>query len=568
MPIGVAVSPIYVAACGTTIARRRASQRRNIAALRALTLTELAWSCENTFTKELPPDYVDDNYVREVERAAFSRVKPTPVMEPRLLLYSEEVACGLLGLDQAQCEAELFTRVFAGNELLPGFDPFAAAYAGHQFGTFAGQLGDGRAITLGEAVPKRGGPRWELQLKGAGRTPYSQDFDGRAVMQSSVREFLASEAMHALGVPTTRALSLVSTGEQVVRQDTATSWVRTEPGAVVCRVAPSFIRFGHFQHFSYREEIDELRSLALHVLKRHFPSHWNSGLDFREKVAAMFRDVCISSARLVVEWQRVGFVHGVLNTDNMSICGLTLDYGAFGMLEEYRPDWTPNLADSARRRYAFDQQSKAVMWNLAKLGESLLPLLGISGSTEVSASLGEYRRFFFAAEADMQRRKLGLGDCPGCEEIVEDLWEELEDCMRRAKADYTIFFRRLAFLPSEQGVHDEALLHAIAPALTAVIDSTAQDKLAGCLRQLGAVWHACELDEAERRAKMLQCNPRLVPRNWMLQEASEMAEAGEPSMMSEMLEAFRYPYEETPAQHNSLSWEGPRPSGASSASVS
>ena len=298
------------------------------------------------FVDELPGDPRTDARVREVVGACFSRVTPTPVRAPELVAVVPEVAA-LLELSPAPTPA--LAAALAGNAVVPGMVPYAACYGGHQFGTWAGQLGDGRAITLGEVVTSRG-HTWELQLKGAGPTPYARRGDGRAVLRSSLRELVCSEAMFHLGVPTTRALSLALTGEQVERDLLYDGHPALEPGAVVCRVARSFLRFGSFELHAARGDHATLRALTRHAIAHHYPRYLDGdALD----VPGFFAEVARRTAWLVTEWLRVGFVHGVMNTDNMSILGLTLDYGPYGWLEVFDPDWTPNLTDAHGRRYRF-----------------------------------------------------------------------------------------------------------------------------------------------------------------------------------------------------------------------
>ncbi len=289
--------------------------------------------------------------MRQVHGACYSRVDPTPVRAPKLLAWSREVA-DLLGLDETDLRDPRFAEVFGGNALLPGMVPYAACYGGHQFGNWAGQLGDGRAITLGETVNPQG-QRWELQLKGAGPTPYSRRADGRAVLRSSIREFICSEAMHHLGVPTTRALSLVATGEPVIRDMFYDGNARPEPGAIVRRVAPSFIRFGNFEIFASRGEEPLLQQLIDFTIDRDFPELAEAEPDSVQRRLKWFEEVCRRSAVLIAHWMRVGFVHGVMNTDNMSILGLTIDYGPYGWIDNFDPDWTPNTTDAGGRRYRF-----------------------------------------------------------------------------------------------------------------------------------------------------------------------------------------------------------------------
>ncbi|HYD10612.1 MAG TPA: YdiU family protein, partial [Acidimicrobiales bacterium] len=321
---------------------------------------------DNRFTRELPADPEPDNRRRQVEGAAYSRVAPTPVASPTTLVWSPEVA-SMLDLDPAVCTTQAFADVFGGNRVPEGADPFAMVYGGHQFGSWAGQLGDGRAIAIGEVVDRDGGHQ-TLQLKGAGPTPYSRTADGRAVLRSSIREFLCSEAMFHLGVPTTRALSLVLTGDGVVRDVMYDGNPEVEPGAVVCRVAPSFVRFGTFQLPASRGDIELLRSLVEFTIRNDYPHHEGD-------VAGWFTEVCERTAALVVDWMRVGFVHGVLNTDNMSILGLTIDYGPYGWLESFDPGWTPNTTDAGMRRYRYGAQPEVAHWNLWQLANALAPML-------------------------------------------------------------------------------------------------------------------------------------------------------------------------------------------------
>ncbi|MBA2497494.1 MAG: YdiU family protein, partial [Acidimicrobiia bacterium] len=318
---------------------------------------------DNRFTAALPADPETANHVRQVHAAAYSRVTPTPVPAPAVLAWSPEVA-DLLRLDPAAATIPDTALVLGGNRVPAGADPFAACYGGHQFGSWAGQLGDGRAIALGEVIDRDGGHQ-TLQLKGSGPTPYSRRADGRAVLRSSVREFLCSEAMHHLGIPTTRALSLVATGGQVVRDVMYDGHPRPEPGAVVCRVAPSFTRFGTFELPAARGDLDLLRALVAHTVATDFGHLVESGRDPLDTavVGEWFAEVCDRTADVVVDWMRVGFVHGVLNTDNMSILGLTIDYGPYGWLEGFDPGWTPNTTDAATRRYCYGAQPQVAQWN-------------------------------------------------------------------------------------------------------------------------------------------------------------------------------------------------------------
>ncbi len=324
---------------------------------------------DNRLRQQLPGDPEEGARRREVD-AAWSAVLPTPVAAPYLIAHSAEMA-QVLGLDAAEIVSAQFARVFGGNALYPGMQPWAVNYGGHQFGHWAGQLGYGRAISLGEAIGTDG-RRYELQLKGAGATPYSRGADGRAVLRSSIREFLCSEAMHHLGVPTTRALSLVGTGDAVVRDMFYDGHPQREPGAIVCRVAPSFIRFGNFELPSARGDIPLLRQWVDFTIARDFPELAGTGVAL---YADWFAQVCERTAVMVAHWMRVGFVHGVMNTDNMSILGLTIDYGPYGWVDDYDPDWTPNTTDAQGRRYRFGTQPQVAYWNLGRLAQALAPLV-------------------------------------------------------------------------------------------------------------------------------------------------------------------------------------------------
>ncbi|WP_202842745.1 protein adenylyltransferase SelO [Luteimonas saliphila] len=503
---------------------------------------------DNAMLRELPGDPESGARLRQVD-AAWSRVRPTPVAAPELLAHSRELAAEL-GLTEADVHGAEFAQVFAGNALLPGMDPYAGNYGGHQFGHWAGQLGDGRAITLGEAVLADGGRR-ELQLKGAGLTPYSRSADGRAVLRSSIREFLCSEAMHHLGIPTTRALSLVATGEQVVRDMFYDGHPQAEPGAIVCRVAPSFLRFGHFELPSSRGNVDLLRRLADFCIHRDFP-HLLGGSE-REPLDALrdrgaftetlygqwFTEVCERTARLVAGWMRVGFVHGVLNTDNMSILGLTIDYGPYGWIDDYDPDWTPNTTDAQGRRYRFGWQPRITHWNLGQLAHALSPLF--AGVELLQAGLDRHAAAFAEAERDNVARKLGLAECRD-DDLA--LMQRLQALMQAAQADMTLLFRALADIePAQPSVdvlreafYDEGLREAH------------ESAFAAWLRDYAGRLALDPLDLGERRARMHAANPKYVLRNYLAQQAIDRAEAGDPSGIAELLEVMRRPYDEQPGR--------------------
>ncbi|AYH44314.1 protein adenylyltransferase SelO [Azoarcus sp. DN11] len=489
---------------------------------------------DNRFVRDLPGDPEDSPHVRQVHGACYSRVRPTPVAAPRLIAWSPEVA-RLVGFDEAEVRSPEFARVFAGNALLPGMEPYAACYGGHQFGNWAGQLGDGRAITLGETINAAGG-RWELQLKGAGPTPYSRRADGRAVLRSSIREFLCSEAMHHLGIPTTRALCIVGTGEAVIRNMFYDGRPRPEPGAVVCRVAPSFIRFGNFEIFTARGDQALLEKLVDFTIARDFPEL--SG-DTATRRADWFHAVCERTARLIAHWMRVGFVHGVMNTDNMSILGLTIDYGPYGWIDNFDPGWTPNTTDAEGRRYRFGNQPHIAQWNLLQLANALYPAFG---SVEpLQDGLSRYAAVYEAESRRMLAAKLGLENL---REEDDALVETLHELMAAAEVDMTIFFRGLARVDAQAPtldplrdafyVEDKAKAHEVA--------------FAEWLGRYAARVLADGLPAGVRQARMDAVNPRYVLRNYLAQEAIDAAEQGDDARVSELLDVMRRPYDDQPGR--------------------
>jgi serine/tyrosine/threonine adenylyltransferase len=500
----------------------------------------LRMSYDNRFTRELPGDNEPRNFRRQVSGACYSRVMPTPVSAPKLVAYSREVL-DLLDLPPKVTTTDTFAEVFGGSRLLPGMDPFAMCYGGHQFGNWAGQLGDGRAINLAEVVNRRG-QRWVLQLKGAGPTPYSRTADGLAVLRSSVREFLCSEAMFHLGVPTTRALSLVVTGEQVVRDMFYDGNPRREPGAVVCRVAPSFIRFGNFEIFTSRGDLDTLRLLADYTITTDFPHLAPadpSGFS-PETYARWFDEVCLLTAEMIVHWMRVGFVHGVMNTDNLSILGLTIDYGPYGWLENYDPDWTPNTTDAGGRRYRFGNQPQVALWNLVQLANAIVPLVGETKPLETS--LENYSTVFQESWKQMMAGKLGLDRFD--EPADDDLVSELLDFFTMTETDMTIFFRRLADVSAAETETDvPASLRESFYAVDQVQGATAEKLAAWLARYRGRVRRDGTSD-ADRRDRMNAVNPIYVLRNYLAQLAIDQGEQGDFAMIGELLDVLRRPYEE------------------------
>ncbi len=500
---------------------------------------------DNRFTAQLPADPEPVNRRRQVHGALFSRVTPTPVAAPRTLATSPEVA-ELLGLDPELCRSEDFAQVFGGNRVPTGADPFAANYGGHQFGSFAGQLGDGRAIALGEVVDRDGGHQ-TLQLKGAGPTPYSRRADGRAVLRSSVREFLCSEAMHHLGIPSTRALSLVATGDDVVRDVLYDGHPAPEPGAVVCRVAPSFTRFGSFQLPAARGELDLLRRLVDFTIGADFPHLVGAGATFEEQLGALFTEVCERTAALVVHWMRVGFVHGVLNTDNMSILGLTIDYGPYGWLESFDPAWTPNTTDAGTLRYRYGAQPQVAHWNLLQLANALARL--VEDPEPLQAGLDRYGAAYNEGFGAMTNERLGWGPVRTGDDALAG---QLFTVLTSTEVDQVLFFRDLARVPVDLG-HEVADADLLAPLAAAwyqpeELAGEAGTAIVGWLRAWGGRVADGGLADHERRRRMDAVNPRFVLRNYLAQEVIDAAEAGDAAPIAELLDVLRRPYDEQPGR--------------------
>jgi uncharacterized protein YdiU (UPF0061 family) len=500
---------------------------------------------ESTFVDEVPGDPLRDNRTRTVHAAGYSLVEPSPVTDPKILAWSSHLAATLGISEHAACEPSV-AQVLGGNALVEGMRPYAACYGGHQFGHWADQLGDGRAITLGEILdPSQ--QRWEIALKGAGPTPYSRRGDGRAVLRSSIREFVCSEAMFHLGVPTTRALALVSTGEQVVRDMFYDGRAAQEPGAIVTRVAPTFLRFGNFELPASRDDVATLRSLANYAIFRHFPHLWAEFESATPKLyQAWFREVAVRTAAMICEWMRVGFVHGVMNTDNMSILGLTIDYGPFGWLDYYDPQFTPNTTDAQNRRYRYAYQPKIAHWNLAKLASALVPLAEDIGALE--DGLEAYRTAFESMYRATMFAKLGLQSSEGGENLAHDdqLLTSLLELLPQGEVDPTFFYRQLAQIVRIDGDQsDVTAFSTIAESFVTAIDVNSE------LGRAWLSWLSAYLERArresapalERAAAMDRTNPCLLPRNFLLQEAIDAATAGDLAPLSALLVAIRTPYE-------------------------
>ncbi|MGV3526492.1 MAG: protein adenylyltransferase SelO [Candidatus Sericytochromatia bacterium] len=511
---------------------------KTLSSLPTLSLPEAQLRFDNRYVRELPGDPDTSLISRPVRGISWSPVSPTPVAAPRLLASSAELA-EQLGLSAADLKSEAFAQVFGGNALLPGMQPYASRYGGHQFGHWAGQLGDGRAINLGELV-NAAGERWELQLKGAGPTPYSRRADGRAVLRSSLREFLCSEAMFHLGIPTTRALSLIETGDQVVRDMLYDGHPAPEPGAIVCRVAPSFLRFGHFEILTAQQEPELLARLVDFAIARDFPE---LGADIGpDKPDALrlrwFTEICTRTADLIAHWMRVGFVHGVMNTDNLSILGLTIDYGPYGWIDNYDPHWTPNTTDSGQKRYRFGNQPPIAHWNLACLASALAPLFADTDGLE--AALDSFVDRFSAQDQALTAAKFGwttLG------ERETELAGQAYPLLQASQADMTLFFRRLAEVSAAEAGDPDALFAPLAGVFY-TDQAPHRDAWQDWLQRYAATLPVPAAAQAARRERMQAVNPCYVLRNYLAQEAIDLAEQGDLSRLHQLQQALRHPYTE------------------------
>ena len=449
--------------------------------------------------------------------AFYSRVLPAPMPDPHWVARSATLAREL-GLDARWLDSRDALDFFSGNAVAADSAPLASVYSGHQFGVWAGQLGDGRALWLGEMDSPAGA--MELQLKGAGKTPYSRMGDGRAVLRSSIREFLCSEAMHGLGVPTTRALCITGSSLPVRRE-------AIETAAVVTRVAPSFIRFGHFEHFSHSDQHADLRRLADFVIAQHYPAC----RDAVQPYAALLEQVTRRTATLMADWQAVGFCHGVMNTDNMSILGLTIDYGPFGFLDQFDPGHICNHSDN-QGRYAWARQPSVAFWNLHALAQALLPL--IEDSDLALATLEVYKTAFADALLARWRAKLGLQTAEADDrELVDDLLRR----MATDRCDFTITFRRLA------GFTPDAPCAAVRDMFMdrEGFDAWAQRYAARLRRERSGSAN----DDDARALRMNQVNPMFVLRNHLAEVAIRDAQAGDFSEVERLLKVLERPFDES-----------------------
>ncbi|KAI0566656.1 hypothetical protein FGB62_7g529 [Gracilaria domingensis] len=555
--------------------------RRRFASGRTLTMSQAPMKTASvgisrlnfvsTFTERLPGDSRTDNETRQVLNAAFSLVQPTdprkddlaqawqeavqggrvrvkeggdPVLKKALIAWSPSCA-ELFGLSDTypnEEETASIIEVLGGfGSTWPGMKPYAMCYGGHQFGSWAGQLGDGRAISMGEYINKLG-ERWEIQLKGAGKTPYSRFADGRAVLRSSIREFLCSEAMHHLGVPTTRALSLVGTGAGVVRDMFYMGDPQLEPGAVVSRVSPSFLRLGNFQLAAFRGDDELLRETADYAIATHFPELLKLPNELKNgttgQYSAFVREVAKRNAEMVAKWQAVGFVHGVMNTDNLSILGLTIDYGPYGFLDNYDPEYTPNTTDIPGRRYKYASQPTVAQWNIMMFAKSMIKLCG---EEVMQGVVRDFEDMFQTAYKMEMAKKLGVRELSSDED--QALLADFLENMKLSKADFTNTWRALCRLSVDSTATDcEQWCEKLSLNVDAGTSKAWKVWTSRYVARLGADRE--KFSSQERLETMNASNPVYILRNYMAQAAIEKAEKGDFSEVRELYDLLTEPYVE------------------------
>ncbi|WP_460217759.1 protein adenylyltransferase SelO [Psychroserpens sp. MEBiC05023] len=501
---------------------------------------------KHTFTTALPADPVLENTRRQVKEACFSYVNPKHTKQPEILHVSSEMAQALGMSDDVINES--FVKIFTGNEVLPNTEPYAMCYGGHQFGNWAGQLGDGRAINLFEV--EHDDKQWTVQLKGAGETPYSRSADGLAVLRSSIREYLCSEAMFHLGIPTTRALSLALSGDEVMRDMLYDGNSAYEKGAIVSRVAPSFLRFGSFEIFAARQDHKTLKTLVDFTIKHHFP---HLGMPSKSVYIDFFAEVSERTLDMIIHWQRVGFVHGVMNTDNMSILGLTIDYGPYGWLEGFDFGWTPNTTDRHHKRYRFGNQPNIGLWNLYQLANALYPL--IEETEPLETILEQYKTDFEKKSLKMMQSKLGLT----LNEITDnELIQDLEDTLLLTETDMTLFFRNLSDFKKGDAKKGLEIVKDAFYVPNEVSDKNAQ-QWRNWFESYDLRLEKESLSDAERKVNMNAVNPKYVLRNYMAQLAIDDANKGNYKLIDDLFQLLKQPYAEQPENEK---WFSKRPDWA------
>ncbi|WP_223582922.1 protein adenylyltransferase SelO [Sphingobacterium sp. GVS05A] len=478
------------------------------------------------FLKKFPGDFSNNPMQRNTPKVLFATIKPAGFDHPQLIAFNEALSKEI-GLGTFE-EKDL--NFLVGSQLPDNIETYATAYAGHQFGNWAGQLGDGRAILAGE-ITNSAGKKTEIQWKGAGATPYSRRADGRAVLRSSVREYLMSEAMYHLSIPTTRALSLAFTGEDVIRDIMYNGNPQYEKGAVVIRTAESFLRFGHFELMFAQGEHKLLQDLLDFTIENYFPEIVSSD---HQKYKDFFEKVCTRTADLMVEWFRVGFVHGVMNTDNMSILGLTIDYGPYSMMDEYNLNFTPNTTDLPGRRYAFGKQGQISHWNLWKLANALQPI--INDEKFLENTLNNFGVYFWEAHDKMLCKKFGFD---GLRKEDEDFFTNWQGLMQELEFDHTLFFNQL-----EKITPDTDLMEHFSPIAYTILNEERLGKLADFIEQYQSRLHSNTISKEESLELMKTTNPKFILRNYLLYQCIEEISNGKTEMLLKLTQALENPYQE------------------------
>lgn len=481
---------------------------------------------QQPFIKKFPGDFSNNPIQRNTPKVLFSTINPAGFDDPKLIAFNNELS-EEIGLGKYE-EKDLDFLV--GNNLPENVRSYATAYAGHQFGNWAGQLGDGRAIYAGE-ITNNSGKKTEIQWKGAGATPYSRHADGRAVLRSSVREYLMSEAMYHLGIPTTRALSLCYTGENVVRDMMYDGNPQEEKGAVIIRTAESFLRFGHFELISAQKEYKTLEELTDFTIANYFPEIKSEGI---QKYKDFFGEVCKRTVDLMVEWYRVGFVHGVMNTDNMSILGLTIDYGPYSMMDEYDLNFTPNTTDLPGRRYAFGKQGQISQWNIWQLANALYPL--IKDEKFLEEKLNAYGNYFWEAHDKMLCKKFGFDQLLKSDEDFFTNWQGL---MQELRFDHTLFFNRL------EEINEESNLSSLFENTTYIpLSAENLRKLEHFVKTYLERLTQNNISRSASIEMMKKANPKFIVRNYLLFECIEEIENNNLEMLHKLITALKNPYQE------------------------
>lgn len=478
------------------------------------------------FIENFPGDFSNNPMQRNTPKVLFATIRPAGFDKPELIAFNEALS-EEIGLGKYEDKDLDF---LVGNNLPENVQTYATAYAGHQFGNWAGQLGDGRAILAGEITNEKG-KKTEIQWKGAGATPYSRHADGRAVLRSSVREYLMSEAMYHLGVPTTRALSLAFTGEDVMRDIMYSGNPELEKGAIVIRTAESFLRFGHFELMSAQREYNSLQELADFTIENYYPEITSTD---STKYKDFFERICTRTADLMIEWFRVGFVHGVMNTDNMSVLGLTIDYGPYSMMDEYDLNFTPNTTDLPGRRYAFGKQGQIAQWNLWQLANALHPL--IKDEKFLEDTLNNFGTYFWEAHDRMLCKKFGFDQLQKEDEEFFTNWQGL---MQELHLDYTLFFNQLKKINQNTSIteHFKDISYIN-------LNEEKIAKLEHFIRNYETRIALNSISKESSLAMMEKSNPKFILRNYLLYQCIEEISNGKRDMLEKLTKALENPYRE------------------------